>query len=246
MIGISTRRRTWALALLAATSVRIGIRCAECDHSVSARAREIPGSGMPSRFFNLPMLLTWARIVMIPFVVAVYYFPDSWIGPSTKNLLACVLFSVAAVTDAFDGYYARKFGLTSRLGAFLDPVADKLMVCAALIVLLELGRVDALVALVIIGREITVSALREWMAQIGASQNVAVNWVGKFKTIVQMVAIPVLLYHDPLFGMRRRPLRHFHWLLHNDIERDHEAENDRKEVDRQRRDVGCGAVLEAC
>jgi len=156
---------------------------------------------MPSRFFNLPMLLTWARIVMIPFVVAVYYFPDSWIGPSTKNLLACVLFSVAAVTDAFDGYYARKFGLTSRLGAFLDPVADKLMVCAALIVLLELGRVDALVALVIIGREITVSALREWMAQIGASQNVAVNGVGKFKTIVQMVAIPVLLYHDPLFGL---------------------------------------------
>jgi CDP-diacylglycerol--glycerol-3-phosphate 3-phosphatidyltransferase len=156
---------------------------------------------MSSRFFSLPMLLTWARIVMIPFVVAVYYFPDAWIGPTTKNLLACVLFSVAAITDAFDGYFARKFGLTSRLGAFLDPVADKLMVCAALIVLLELGRVDALVALVIIGREITVSALREWMAQIGASQNVAVNWVGKFKTIVQMVAIPVLLYHDPLFGV---------------------------------------------
>lgn len=138
---------------------------------------------------------------MIPFVVGVYYFPDTWIAPTTKNLLACVLFSVAAITDAFDGYFARKFGLTSRLGAFLDPVADKLMVCAALIVLLELGRVDALVALVIIGREITVSALREWMAQIGASQNVAVNWVGKFKTIVQMVAIPVLLFHDPLFGV---------------------------------------------
>jgi len=147
------------------------------------------------------MVLTWARIAMIPFLVAIYYFPDSWIAPGTKNFLACALFTVAAVTDAFDGYFARKFGMTSRLGAFLDPVADKLMVCAALIVLLELGRVNALVALVIIGREITVSALREWMAQIGASHNVAVNSVGKFKTIFQMVAIPVLLYHDPLFGV---------------------------------------------
>jgi len=156
---------------------------------------------MSSRFFNLPMLLTWGRIFLIPFVVAVFYFPEDWIGAHAKNLLACVLFSVAAITDAFDGYFARKYALTSRLGAFLDPVADKLMVCAALIVLLELGRVEALVALVIIGREITVSALREWMAQIGASHNVAVNSVGKFKTIVQMVAIPVLLYHDSLFGL---------------------------------------------
>ncbi len=156
---------------------------------------------MPSSVVHLPMLLTWARIVMIPFLVAVYYFPDAWIAPGNKNLLACALFTTAAITDAFDGYYARKYGLTSRLGAFLDPVADKLMVCAALIVLLELGRVNALVALVIIGREIAVSALREWMAQVGASENVAVNSVGKFKTIVQMVAIPVLLFHDPLFGI---------------------------------------------
>ena len=155
---------------------------------------------MRSRLFSLPMVLTWARIAMIPFLVAIYYFPDDWIRPEHKNVLACVLFTVAAITDAFDGYFARRYRMTSRLGAFLDPVADKLMVCAALIVLLELGRVNALVALVIIGREITVSALREWMAQIGASQNVAVNWVGKFKTIVQMVAIPVLLFHDPLFG----------------------------------------------
>ena len=147
------------------------------------------------------MLLTWARIVMIPFLVAIYYFPDPWMAMGTKNVLACTLFAVAGITDAFDGYFARKYGLTSRLGAFLDPVADKLMVCAALIVLLELGRVNALVALVIIGREITVSALREWMAQIGAGGNVAVNWMGKFKTIVQMIAIPVLLYHDPLFGL---------------------------------------------
>ncbi len=147
------------------------------------------------------MVLTWARIVMIPFLVAIYYFPDAWIGPFAKNVLACALFSIAAITDAFDGYFARRYAMTSRLGAFLDPVADKLMVCAALIVLLELGRVNALVALVIIGREITVSALREWMAQIGAGHNVAVNWVGKFKTIVQMIAIPVLLFHDPLFGL---------------------------------------------
>ncbi len=156
---------------------------------------------MRNSFFNLPMLLTWARIVMIPFLVGVYYFPDAWISPGNKNFLACALFTLAAVTDAFDGYFARKFNLTSRLGAFLDPVADKLMVCAALIVLLELGRVNALVALVIVGREITVSALREWMAQIGASQNVAVNSIGKFKTIFQMVAIPILLFHDPLFGV---------------------------------------------
>jgi cardiolipin synthase len=155
---------------------------------------------MPNSFYSLPMLLTWARILMIPFLVGVFYFPDSWITPGHKNLLACAIFAAAAITDAFDGYFARKYAMTSRLGAFLDPVADKLMVCAALIVLLELGRVNALVALVIIGREITVSALREWMAHIGAAHNVAVNSVGKFKTIVQMVAIPVLLYHDPLFG----------------------------------------------
>jgi len=156
---------------------------------------------MPTSIFNLPMLLTWARIAMIPFVVGVFYFPDAVLEPHTKNFLACAIFTVAAVTDAFDGYFARKYAMTSRLGAFLDPVADKLMVCAALIVLLELHRVDGLVALVIIGREIAVSALREWMAQIGASHNVAVNSVGKFKTIFQMVAIPVLLFHDPLFGV---------------------------------------------
>ena len=138
---------------------------------------------------------------MIPFLVAVYYFPDAWIAPTHKNVLACAIFTVAAITDAFDGYFARRYSMTSRLGAFLDPVADKLMVCAALIVLLELGRVNALVALTIIGREIAVSALREWMAQIGASHNVAVNWMGKFKTIAQMIAIPVLLFHDPLFGV---------------------------------------------
>jgi CDP-diacylglycerol--glycerol-3-phosphate 3-phosphatidyltransferase len=153
------------------------------------------------RHFSLPMLLTWARIAMIPLVVGVYYLPDGWLPLHERNVAACVLFSVAAITDGFDGYFARRYGLTSPLGAFLDPVADKLMVCAALVMLLTLGRVDAFVALVIIGREITISALREWMAQIGASRSVAVNSLGKFKTIVQMVAIPVLLFHDPLFGI---------------------------------------------
>jgi cardiolipin synthase len=150
---------------------------------------------------SLPMLLTWARIAMVPLVVGVFYLPDAWIAPSWKNVTACSLFTLAAITDAFDGYLARRYGQTSQLGAFLDPVADKLMVCAALVVLLGLGRIDALVALVIIGREIAVSALREWMAQIGASRSVAVSSLGKVKTIAQMIAIPVLLFHDPLFGV---------------------------------------------
>jgi cardiolipin synthase len=157
-------------------------------------------SNMASRL-SLPMLLTWARIAMVPLVVGVFYLPDAWIAPSLKNITACSLFTLAAITDAFDGYLARRYGQTSQLGAFLDPVADKLMVCSALLVLLELGRIDALVALVIIGREIAVSALREWMAQIGASRSVAVSSLGKIKTIAQMIAIPVLLFHDPLFGV---------------------------------------------
>lgn len=150
---------------------------------------------------NIAMLLTWARIGMIPVIVGVFYLPDAWLTLPWKNLIACALFTIAAVTDAFDGWYARKFGMITRLGAFLDPVADKLMVCAALIVLLALDRVDAFVALIIIGREIAISALREWMAQVGASASVAVNWLGKLKTIMQMIAIPLLLFHDPLFGV---------------------------------------------
>jgi cardiolipin synthase len=147
------------------------------------------------------MLLTWARIAMVPLVVGVFYLPGGWIAPSVKNITACSLFTLAAITDAFDGYLARRYGQTSQLGAFLDPVADKLMVCAALVVLLERGRIDALVALVIIGREIAVSALREWMAQVGASRSVAVSSLGKIKTIAQMIAIPMLLFYDPLFGV---------------------------------------------
>ncbi len=151
--------------------------------------------------FSVPMALTWARIAMIPLVVGIYYLPDTWLAPHWKNVTACWLFILAAVTDALDGYIARRWGMTSKLGEFLDPVADKLMVSAALIVLLSLGRVDAFVALVIIGREIAVSALREWMAKIGKSSSVAVNSMGKVKTIAQMTAIPMLLFHDRLFGI---------------------------------------------
>jgi cardiolipin synthase len=124
--------------------------------------------------FNIPNSLTWARIALIPFFVGIYYLPDTAISAEDKNLVATLTFIAAAVTDWFDGYLARSLGQTSAFGAFLDPVADKLMVAAALIVLVHLGRVDSLIALVIIGREITISALREWMAKVG--QRVAWRW----------------------------------------------------------------------
>ena len=149
-------------------------------------------------FFTLPTLFTWARIVAIPLIVGVFYLD---LAPALQNLLATVLFILVALTDWLDGYLARKLNQTSSFGAFLDPVADKFLVCAALLVLLELGRVNALVALVIVGREIAISALREWMAQIGASKSVAVHMLGKVKTTVQMVAIPFLLYDGVLFGV---------------------------------------------
>ena len=149
-------------------------------------------------FFNLPTLLTWARILAIPLIVGVFHLP---LPGGDKNLIATALFIVVALTDWADGYLARRLNLTSSFGAFLDPVADKFLVCAALLVLVELARVPSLVALVIIGREIAISALREWMAQIGAARSVAVHMLGKVKTVVQMVAIPFLLYHDNLFGL---------------------------------------------
>ena len=149
-------------------------------------------------FLTLPTLLTWARIVAIPFIVGVFYLP---IEPELQNLLATVSFVVVALTDWLDGYLARKLNQTSSFGAFLDPVADKFLICAALLILLEQGRIFALVALVIIGREIAISALREWMAQIGASRSVAVHMVGKLKTVAQMVAIPFLLFDGRLFGV---------------------------------------------
>ncbi len=150
---------------------------------------------------NLPILLTWARIVLIPLFVGVYYLPDAWLPLTMKNQLATGLFIVAAVTDWFDGYLARRWNQTSQFGAFLDPVADKLMVAAALLVLLEFQRVEDWVALIIIGREIAISALREWMAQIGAGKSVAVSSIGKIKTAAQMVAIPLLLFNADLFGV---------------------------------------------
>ncbi|NTV09521.1 MAG: CDP-diacylglycerol--glycerol-3-phosphate 3-phosphatidyltransferase [Zoogloea sp.] len=155
---------------------------------------------------NIPNTLTWARIALIPIFVGVFYFPESVLTPAEKNLIATAVFILAAVTDWFDGYLARSLGQTSAFGAFLDPVADKLMVAAALIVLVQLGRVDALLAVIIIGREITISALREWMARVGASGSVAVAFVGKFKTVAQMTAIPLLLYHMPLMGFEVQAL----------------------------------------
>ncbi len=151
--------------------------------------------------FNLAMWLTWGRIALIPLIVGIFMLPESWLSMHWQNILGCVFFVVAAVTDALDGFFARQWGLGTKLGEFLDPVADKLMVCAALIVLLALGRVDMLIALIIIGREITVTALREWMAQLGESGKVKVNWYGKIKSISQMVAIPLLLLHDTYFGL---------------------------------------------
>jgi CDP-diacylglycerol--glycerol-3-phosphate 3-phosphatidyltransferase/cardiolipin synthase len=147
---------------------------------------------------NIPNLLTWARILMIPLFVGVFYFPGHWLAASEQNLWATIIFSAAAITDWFDGWLARKLAQTSAFGAFLDPVADKLMVAAALVVLVQLQRVDAVIAFVIIGREITISALREWMAKIGAAKSIAVSFIGKLKTAAQMIAVPLLLFHDPL------------------------------------------------
>jgi CDP-diacylglycerol--glycerol-3-phosphate 3-phosphatidyltransferase len=151
--------------------------------------------------FNIPNTLTWARIALIPIFVGVFYLPDAWLSVPHKNLIATALFAAAAITDWFDGYLARALGQTSAFGAFLDPVADKLMVAAALILLVQLARVDAIIAVIIIGREITISALREWMARVGKSASVAVAYVGKLKTAAQMVAIPLLLYNAPLLSI---------------------------------------------
>lgn len=148
---------------------------------------------------NIPNILTWGRIALIPVFIGIFYVPDDWLSMGQKNLLATIFFVTAAVTDWFDGYLARVLHQTSAFGAFLDPVADKLMVTTSLIVLVQLGRVDALIAIVIIGREITISALREWMAREGEQASVAVATIGKVKTAVQMTAIPMLLLHDVSF-----------------------------------------------
>jgi len=150
---------------------------------------------------NIPILLTWLRIILIPLLIAVYYLPESWLRLAERDLAATLIFVVAAATDWLDGYLARRWHQTSAFGAFLDPVADKLMVAATLIVLVQLGRLDAILAAIIIGREITISALREWMARIGAHRSVAVSMIGKIKTTAQMIAIPLLLYYQPLLGV---------------------------------------------
>jgi cardiolipin synthase len=150
---------------------------------------------------NIPNLVTWLRILLIPLIVGIYYLPDAWLAYDGRNLVATLVFVCAALTDWLDGYLARALNQTSAFGAFLDPVADKLMIAAALIVLLQLGRVEAVVCLIIIGREIAISALREWMATIGRAKSVAVAFVGKVKTAAQMIAIPLLLYEDDLLGV---------------------------------------------
>lgn len=151
---------------------------------------------------NIPNLLTWFRMLCIPVIVGVFYTPQGWLAPHEQHLIATVIFVGAAVTDWFDGWLARKLNQTSAFGAFLDPVADKLIVAAALVLLVSENSHWEIVlsAYVIIGREIAISALREWMAKIGASRSVAVSFIGKLKTAAQMIAIPMLLYGMPLYG----------------------------------------------
>lgn len=156
---------------------------------------------------NLPNLLTILRVLLIPVFVILFYLPNPG-----SNLLAAFVFVIAALTDLLDGYLARKLKQTTKFGAFLDPVADKIIVCTALVLIVEFYSVKAsdyfphinllvsIPAIVIISREIVVSALREWMAEIGSRAKVAVNWVGKWKTAIQMVAITGLIWrqNDPI------------------------------------------------
>jgi CDP-diacylglycerol--glycerol-3-phosphate 3-phosphatidyltransferase/cardiolipin synthase len=152
---------------------------------------------------NTPNLVTLSRIILIPVLIGVYYTPDGWLTRETQNIIGTSVFILAGITDWLDGYLARRLNQMSAFGAFLDPVADKLIVVAALVVLLHLEppRVHAFVALIIIGREIAISALREWMAKVGQAKSVAVAFVGKLKTVSQMVAIPLLLFHEHLLGL---------------------------------------------
>ncbi len=155
---------------------------------------------------NLPLALTWIRIALIPAFVGVYYLPDEWLTPSQQNWTGALIFSAAAITDWADGYLARRFGQTTPFGAFLDPVADKLMVAAALLLLVQMKRADAVLAFIIVGREIAISALREWMAIIGQSRSVAVSTIGKFKTAAQLTAIIALLLYEPVIPGLSTPL----------------------------------------
>jgi cardiolipin synthase (CMP-forming) len=178
-----------------------------CRSRILSDARPAPAiparSGMP---LNVPIALTWLRIVLIPVFVGVYYVPDTLLPFWLKNWTAMSVFALAAMTDWLDGFLARRMGVVSAFGAFLDPVADKLMVAAALIVLVWLGRAEAYLSIIIIGREIAISALREWMAQLGRSRSVAVAFIGKVKTAAQMTAIIALLLWEPVIPGIATPL----------------------------------------
>ena len=157
--------------------------------------------------FNIALALTWIRIAAIPLVVIVFMLPGYWSKP-----IAAVIFTLAGLTDWLDGYLARKLNLTSKFGAFLDPVADKLMVSTALVLILwaapqhEMPLVPGhemiltVCAAIIIGREIVISALREWMAEMGARSAVAVTGIAKLKTIFQLVGVGAMLFTYPIFG----------------------------------------------
>ncbi len=146
---------------------------------------------------TVPTALTLFRIILIPVFIIVFYWPSSW-----ANIAATIIYSLAAITDWFDGYLARVLNQESAFGAFLDPVADKLMVVAAIVLLVEVNPSPflAIPSIIIISREISVSALREWMSELGNSATIKVNFVGKAKTTFQLISIIFMIYHDDLFG----------------------------------------------
>jgi len=152
--------------------------------------------------FNIPTILTLSRIAVIPVFILIYYLPVEW-----SNEVCTILFVAAAITDWLDGYIARRYQMSSKFGAFLDPVADKLMVAVVLILLVDRNPTDfphmllAIPAVIIIGREITISALREWMAELGESGLVSVSFVGKVKTTAQLIALPFMIHREPLWGV---------------------------------------------
>lgn len=149
---------------------------------------------------TLPLWLTILRVAVIPLVLALFYLPIPY-----ARQIATVLYAAACITDWFDGWLARRWGQTSKFGAFLDPVADKLLVAVCLIMLLHVqtnaNPLFSLLVAIIIGREITISALREWMAELGSRANVAVSWIGKLKTAFQMTAIGMMIWEIPTFGL---------------------------------------------
>ncbi len=148
--------------------------------------------------WSVPNSLTWTRIAAIPLIVLLFYMPYPWADPA-----AGLLFAAAGITDSLDGYFARRLNQISRLGAFLDPVADKLIVAVALVLLVSRDprALIVLTAAVIIGREITISALREWMAEMGQRRKVAVSLLGKYKTTLQIIGLSLMLYRQDLFGL---------------------------------------------